>query len=448
MELAVVKYDSKRSSHCQFPNDYSLYQRNPHPSVEEMICISKEINIPYKQIFSRFSELRLNSGERCPRNCVCIRVFQYFYCSETLNWVVGMRHLKVMHEEFDFIGVMNHLPVENLHLIMQWTNLAESVIKNEYEIWKKGKDSKKKHPIDLTTGMKKFLQSKFEEDPLMSESEIRHLAGITRLPVGQVESFFDSLHLDEQFEDFGATNNNLKMIEWHDNKKEGNSFLNPLNLAKIPKLGKLKLIDKNKLESDEKLLKLLDSSPNQFPFDLEFFDKNRHPSVQQMIEISMKCNTSYENVIKRFFELRMVLREKCKRNDTCRKMSQFLEEKKDVLLDEKNKQLLEEEFAKVRRFNRDQLTGQFHLIMDKICLPSEFVQKKYNEWNQNQTARNRINRQRYRQFLKSEFKKSSILSRERAMDLAMRCSLKWPTVHRYFSALRKSQRRRLICTNR
>lgn len=451
MELAVVNYDPKRCSYYQFPNDYNYYQRNPHPSLEEMICISKEINIPYEQVFSRFSEIRLNRGERCMKNCACIKVFKYFYCSETFNGIVGHRNLKIMHEEFDFIGSMRHLPVENLHLIMQGTNLRETVINEEYAIWKKEKEANyNKYPIELTAGMKQFLRSKYEEDPLMSESEIRQLAGMTRLPAEQVECFFDSIHLDEVFEDSEEIESpgSVKMIGWYDSDKEGSLFLNPLNLAKVPKAKIIKQVNEENDESDEKLLSLLDSSPNEFPFDLEFFDKNRHPTVSQMIGISKKCNVSYEIVIKRFFELRMVLRETCKRNDPCKKIYQFLEEKKDVLLDEKNKKKLEDEFEKVRYIDRNQLTAQFHLIMDRNCLPSDFVQKKYNEWNQNRTARNRTKRYRNRQFLKSEFKKNSVLSRERAMDLAMRCGLKWPTIHRYFSALRKSQRLFWPTTNR
>ncbi|CAL2036650.1 unnamed protein product [Caenorhabditis brenneri] len=154
--------------------------------------------------------------------------------------------------------------------------------------------------------------------------------------------------------------------------------------------------EEQEMESDQKTIDLLDNSPCQFPSDLEYFNENRHPTIDEMIKISKEINYPYDTIIKRFFELRMVIREKCKTNDPCRKVFQFLNGKENVLLDKNNERLLDLEFSKLRK--NEFLTGQFHLIMDKVCLPSHIIRKKYGEWFKKRKIENKMDRKLHRKF--------------------------------------------------
>ncbi|EFP02382.1 hypothetical protein CRE_01090 [Caenorhabditis remanei] len=402
MELALVKY-IPRSSYYEFDRDQEFYDRNPHPSIEEMICISKETSIDYSQIFKRFSELRLKNGETCSKNDTCIKVFKYFNCDDTFNGTINKRLLRMMNDEFEFVGRREKLPIENLHLLMQATRLPEKTIVEEYTKWRQKEDFE----IGLTTGMKQHLYSVFQNNPFMNSERLKRLADNTRLDAEQMQAFFDSWSCKRQLKKHNSVPS--KKFAWmddsfddDDNESSDPVDILPLHLDVAPKMedanqnevsrSESRISEEESQEADEKLLNLLDSSLNQFPMDLEYFERNRHPSIQTMINISIEVDVPYETVIKRYFELRMVVRERCKRNDTCRKIFQFLEEEEDVLLDERNKKLLEKEFSGIKYADRYQVVGQFHLIMDKICLPLHFVHRKYKEWFEMRKVRKQINR--------------------------------------------------------
>lgn len=125
---------------------------------------------------------------------------------------------------------------------------------------------------------------------------------------------------------------------------------------------------------------------HSFPADLELFEKNRHPSIQEMIHISECFGISYEKVFIRFQDLRSIANEHCEPEDICEKVRRFSQmyPKLSGNLDEIP--ALHVEFEKLVRFGGTQLPiGYVHLVMEKVELEPRVIREQFMEWFRRRT---------------------------------------------------------------
>ncbi|EGT57412.1 hypothetical protein CAEBREN_18431 [Caenorhabditis brenneri] len=484
----------------RFPEDFVYFEKNRHPSIQEMINISKRMGITYRQVYYRFRDFRCAFKVNCPENDICRKVQKFFAQRAVFSGVLDATSVNTMYDLFEHYGHVGKNPdIGYTHLIAEKVDLPAFIVREQYKEW-----FAETADLDPTERDKRLeninqnLENEFNKNSKLSYERLVHLANkydttqkiilnfyesysqrfmknlnkkpVTSTLVPMIESSSsptepDSSSVLSRFEPPKVEDNRLYVLdsesiqeedtlesgainekqlmkncfyEAHDGSMH-DLFKITMNLSQsdiisksenVLKAMKLKFNMNNPLPSSDrssnsKRIKLnhhdmesssqhtetedeeidivgfdesvkqtpvdelaktfVDSYPDihEFPGDSEIFDKNRHPSIQDMIDISQDVGVTYEQVFQRFQHLRKLKNETCTVGDICQKVEMYSQSYSSLngVLDETVRNTMKEEFAKFPiEFGPILPLGHVHLIMEKVGLPWSVVSVQYAEW--------------------------------------------------------------------
>lgn len=357
-----------------FPSDFELFNRNRHPTIQEMIGISCRTGVDYSRVFHRFQEFRAILKEQCPStDDPCQKVANLFAAAGTAAQPERTEIGDSVMEIFEILGSAGRYPNEGyIHVVAEKLNLSPGTVRKCYSDWLNRKNAEiqsgsgeirvsgqlnRANPDEYLHMLNSTFLKNFEKlSNLVQEPPRRSLK---RKRVSQRDANFYYYEDDDEPE--------YKKAETEDED--------------IDVVG-LEGIDQS-LPGPHRSTYMRSHS---FPADLELFEKNRHPSIQEMIHISECFGISYEKVFIRFQDLRSIANEHCEPEDICEKVRRFSQmyPKLSGNLDEIP--ALHVEFEKLVRFGGTQLPiGYVHLVMEKVELEPRVIREQFMEWFRRRT---------------------------------------------------------------
>ncbi|ULU00335.1 hypothetical protein L3Y34_001082 [Caenorhabditis briggsae] len=479
-----------------FPGDYQYFMKNQHPTIQEMIDISKSTGTKYKQVFYRFLDFRCAFNVKCPPGDNCDKVLKFFAHRAAYDGILNGDTVNRMYDIFEMLGPAGKNPDTGyMHLVASEIDLPPFIIRDQYKEWL----SEKKSGIesDRIEEIHQKLELEFNENPELTYERLQHLSNKYETTQKVVVNFFNAqdedtkesllqalTQLDSQEDNAGDSRESVLAdpAEFLDHlnsmlcsnseptpenaivpkeeisnvlddqlysteeceKTDGGAIKNcfyetpngslhnlmdpshlPPRAENVERARKIKFKMKrssNSSSSDSKRIKLAptkskasnkngdtededidvvgieeNSTPNSvaesawsddyqnvyhFQGDIDIFEANRHPSIQDMVNVSHDVGVSYEQVYFRFKHLRTLKNEVCEDGDDCQKVESFSQMNPvfSGTLDAKTLAYLHMEFDKLIDFGYYLPLGYIHLILEKVNLPSRVIRAQYKEW--------------------------------------------------------------------
>lgn len=219
----------------RFAGDFKLFELNRHPSIGEMLAISKMTGAKYKQVFYRFRDFRNALKEQCLKNDNCQKVLKFFAHRTEYDGILHGKSVNKMYELFKKFGADGRSPdIGYIHLVAEQVDLPAFVVREQYKEWflSMDKDEGESSETSETSRKKELhesLENEYNASSEISYERLVHMAKKYDTTQKIILNFFDSK--TESIED-------LPVYEIAKAKPETTSELleafNPSGYKKIP----------------------------------------------------------------------------------------------------------------------------------------------------------------------------------------------------------------------
>uniref|UniRef100_A0A1I7T3A1 HTH_48 domain-containing protein n=1 Tax=Caenorhabditis tropicalis TaxID=1561998 RepID=A0A1I7T3A1_9PELO len=396
----------------RFPKDFQYFKENRHPSIQEMIEISKQIGITYRQVFYRFRDFRSAFQETCPGGCICRKVLKLFAHRAVFNGTLDAKSAGTIYELFTKFGLFGKNPsLGYFHQVAEIVDLPTFIVKDLYNDWLL--EAKPSDSMKFCKDVRKEIEKEFHIDSELFYDRVSYLAlkykTSKKIVLDCHESYIEAIVEKQKVDN---KNNNLtdasdinsiqgvstsgqRKIKFNMKHVTGIPSIKEKSHSRVSSISSEQTEDEEidiigldesdgKIPIDELSRTFVQSNPSiyEFPGDIDIFEENRHPSIQQMLEISQDVGVPYEEVFIRFQHLRKLKNETCSIGDTCQKVEIFNQmfPKLNGVYDEKSQKIMHEEFELFPDLGPNIPLGNIHLIMEKVELSSRIVRMQYTEW--------------------------------------------------------------------
>ncbi|KAF1761986.1 hypothetical protein GCK72_010246 [Caenorhabditis remanei] len=191
----------------RFAGDFQLFELNRHPSIGEMLAISKMTGAKYKQVFYRFRDFRNALKEPCPRNDNCRKVLKFFAHRTEYDGILHGKSVNKMYDLFEKFGADGKSPdIGYIHLVAEQVDLPAFVVREQYKEWfmsmKKEEDedeSSDTPEINRKKELYERLENEYSASSEISYERLVHMAKKYDTTQKNILNFFDSKieHIEE-----------------------------------------------------------------------------------------------------------------------------------------------------------------------------------------------------------------------------------------------------------